>query len=442
MANEIRLKRRVSGNAGAPATLKSGELAWNMSEGVVYGGAGDDGGGGATSVVALAGQGAFVGLGGTQTITGTKTFSLVPKASQDASSGTDLVRKSQLDTLLGGKADTGHGHAIGDITSLQATLDIKAPLASPALTGTPTAPTQTSGDNSTKIATTAYVDSAVTAGTVSAIGDVGDVTITTPAENHLLVYDNGLGEWVNRTAGAAGIASATHEHAASDITSGQIPVTRGGTGADTAAGARTALGLAIGSDVQAHSAVLDSTTAAFTTAQATKLGYISVSQAIDLDQIDSRVNALDSAVVLKGTWDANAGTFPGAGAAQAGETWIVTTAGTVDGVDFAVNDRIMAITDNASGSTFASNWLKLDYTDAVLSVAGKTGAVTLAAADILSGEFADARISASSVTQHQGALTLTLSQVSDAGSLAGQDASAVNITGGTIDGVTLDGGTF
>jgi hypothetical protein len=33
----------------------------------------------------------------------------------------------------------------------------KAPLASPALTGTPTAPTPSSGDNSTKIATTAYV---------------------------------------------------------------------------------------------------------------------------------------------------------------------------------------------------------------------------------------------------------------------------------------------
>lgn len=39
-------------------------------------------------------------------------------------------------------------------------LDLKAPLASPALTGNPTAPTQSPFDNSTKIATTAYVDSA------------------------------------------------------------------------------------------------------------------------------------------------------------------------------------------------------------------------------------------------------------------------------------------
>src|SRR5437879_681073 len=36
-----------------------------------------------------------------------------------------------------------------------------APLASPAFTGAPTAPTPAAGDNSTKIATTAFVDTAV-----------------------------------------------------------------------------------------------------------------------------------------------------------------------------------------------------------------------------------------------------------------------------------------
>lgn len=45
-----------------------------------------------------------------------------------------------------------------DITGLVADLLLKAPLASPALTGTPTAPTQTAADNSTKLATTAYAD--------------------------------------------------------------------------------------------------------------------------------------------------------------------------------------------------------------------------------------------------------------------------------------------
>ena len=40
-------------------------------------------------------------------------------------------------------------------------LSAKAPLASPALTGTPTAPTASSGTNTTQIATTAFVQSAV-----------------------------------------------------------------------------------------------------------------------------------------------------------------------------------------------------------------------------------------------------------------------------------------
>ena len=47
-------------------------------------------------------------------------------------------------------------------TAQQAALDLKAPLASPAFTGNPVAPTQSSSDNSTKIATTAFVSDAVT----------------------------------------------------------------------------------------------------------------------------------------------------------------------------------------------------------------------------------------------------------------------------------------
>jgi hypothetical protein len=42
-------------------------------------------------------------------------------------------------------------------TELQTAVNQKAPLASPALTGTPTAPTPSTADNSTKLATTAYV---------------------------------------------------------------------------------------------------------------------------------------------------------------------------------------------------------------------------------------------------------------------------------------------
>lgn len=145
---------------------------------------------------------------------------------------------------------------------------------------------------------------------------------------------------------------------------------------------RTTLGLVIGTHVQAFSSILQATTASFLVAHETKLGFITVTQPVDLDTIESRVNALDAAVVLKGAWDASAGTFPGSGTAQAGDSYIVSVAGTVDGIAFSINDRVLAILDNASTSTYANNWLKLDYTDQVLSVAGRTGAVTLAAADI------------------------------------------------------------
>lgn len=126
----------------------------------------------------------------------------------------------------------------------------------------------------------------------------------------------------------------------------------------------------------------EANTNAYTDVEKTKVGYLTVTQGVDLDAIYSRVNALDSAVVLKGEWDASTGTFPGGGSAQSGESWIVSVAGTVDGVAFDVNDRIISIADNASTSTFDANWHKSDYTDQVLSVAGKTGAVTLNAADI------------------------------------------------------------
>ena len=136
----------------------------------------------------------------------------------------------------------------------------------------------------------------------------------------------------------------------------------------------------------AQRTIIQNTTASFTTAQETKLGYISITQAVDLDALETAVAALDQATILKWTWDASAGTFPGSWSAQAGRTYIVSVAGTVDGVSFAQNDRILAIVDNASTTTFASNWFKLDYTDQVLSVNWYTGTITLTKSDVWLGD--------------------------------------------------------
>lgn len=58
-------------------------------------------------------------------------------------------------------ADDSHNHVISNVDGLQTALNAKAPLASPALTGTPTAPTAAASTNNTQVATTAFVKTAV-----------------------------------------------------------------------------------------------------------------------------------------------------------------------------------------------------------------------------------------------------------------------------------------
>ena len=77
-AQTIRIKRRLTGAAGAPSQLASSELAFNNVDSTLYIGAGDNGSGVATSVIAIAGANAvgnFVTLDTNQTISGNKTFS-------------------------------------------------------------------------------------------------------------------------------------------------------------------------------------------------------------------------------------------------------------------------------------------------------------------------------------------------------------------------------
>ena len=88
----IRIKRRASGGAaGAPSSLQQAELAFNETDSTVYIGVGTGGAGGsATSIIPVAGPGAFVDKASSQTISGAKTFSSspqVPTASPGDSSG-------------------------------------------------------------------------------------------------------------------------------------------------------------------------------------------------------------------------------------------------------------------------------------------------------------------------------------------------------------------
>lgn len=76
MSNTIRIKRRAAGGAaGAPTTLNNAELAFNEQDYTLYYGYGIASGTTASQVIAVAGSGSFLTLGTTQTVTGDKTFS-------------------------------------------------------------------------------------------------------------------------------------------------------------------------------------------------------------------------------------------------------------------------------------------------------------------------------------------------------------------------------
>ena len=135
----------------------------------------------------------------------------------------------------------------------------------------------------------------------------------------------------------------------------------------------------------------------FDSTASTKVGHIAVTQAVDLDQMEIDIAALANGMVYKDDWDASAGTFPGGGSAQIGWFYNVSVAGTVDSIAFAVGDSVIAKVDDASTGTYAANWVKKDQTDAVQSVVGLLGAITksglLAALNVEDGSTADQDLS-------------------------------------------------
>ena len=103
--------------------------------------------------------------GTSQTIDANKKITLGTLSLKNDIGASDL--SSSLSQTISGKADSATtlaGYGITDAytkTEADGLLANKANLASPALTGTPTAPTATAGTNTTQVATTAFVKTAV-----------------------------------------------------------------------------------------------------------------------------------------------------------------------------------------------------------------------------------------------------------------------------------------
>jgi hypothetical protein len=136
MANQIQIRRSSGSNSPVAGSLEKGELAWV-----------DHGTGGGAGCL-------YIG---------------------DMTSAGAVVRK------IGG---TDSSDFITDI------------LNNTVLTGAPTATTVSADDNSTKLATTAYVDRQVLSGT-NAISSASDTNISAPAGGHVLIYD-GTDSWDNK----------------------------------------------------------------------------------------------------------------------------------------------------------------------------------------------------------------------------------------------------
>jgi hypothetical protein len=147
MANRLRLKRRVSGNAGAPATLLNGECAVNEVDNVVWYGKGLGQDGNATSVIAIGGDGVFA----------TKSYVTSAVAAVDVSS----QLANYLTTANAASTYLTISSASSTYLTQSSASSTYAPLASPALSGSPTAPNVSAGDSSTKIANTSFVMTAV-----------------------------------------------------------------------------------------------------------------------------------------------------------------------------------------------------------------------------------------------------------------------------------------
>jgi len=98
MPNILRIKRRVTGAVGAPASLAAAEIAFNEQDNTLYYGKGNNGAGVALVVIPIAGAGSFLSLnGGTVngtiimqglTVTGTVKLSGLPTSNAGLVAGT------------------------------------------------------------------------------------------------------------------------------------------------------------------------------------------------------------------------------------------------------------------------------------------------------------------------------------------------------------------
>jgi hypothetical protein len=128
------------------------------------------------------------------------TFTNIANASIKSGAAIDAAKIHD-----GSISNTEFGYLNGVTSNIQTQLTsldtLKAPLASPTFTGTVSAPTPTTGDNSTKVATTEFVTNAVAV--ENELAEMNDVDITSVSDADFLVYDSAATKWENQAISGA-----------------------------------------------------------------------------------------------------------------------------------------------------------------------------------------------------------------------------------------------
>lgn len=399
MSNTIRIKRRANGGgSGAPASLANAELAFNEQTNVLYYGTGTGGAGGtATSIIPIAGNGAFVDISTDQTIGGNKTFTNLVTGSVSGNAGTATILATARNiALTGDGAWNVNFDGSGNVTALMTLATVNANVG-------------------TYLKTTVNAKGLVTAATTA---NINDLTVPTA--------DYAFGGY--------------------KITGLADPV-----GAQDAATKNYVDSTAQGLDVKGS--VLAATTGDITLSAPQTIDGVSV---VVGDRVLVKNQAIASAngiyLVAAGSWTRTAdmdawSDFPGAftfveeGTTQADSGWVCTV--------------------NAGGTlgTTPVTWSQFSGAGTYTAGTGLTlsgGVFSITNTTVTAGSYGSASQSLSAVVNAQGQLTslsaqsiaIANTQVSGLGTMSTQNANSVAITGGSItnlttfDGITIDGGTF